>query len=591
MATAYGGVKFSDVKAELATVTHNGVCADDPRVMQRTNEAIRAVLDELIPVGGMLTGDIVPTTESGRQILYLPKEFENAIEVEVLNGAAVQFMTDVTQGWNLVSNSTYVSPENAHDNPLIDLGLVADFPTHPEILRRKYVYPGLAAGATVRVTGAKRYVPITTDDDYLIVQNIRALKLVILSLERDENNAEEKGEALLQKALRILRAEVTKHQLDPTNSLKRKFNYQADLLNYAEGTLGRTRARLALELPGFLAKGKAEISYYVNRAVQMLVDNRNQLAIAGRIQVKAGVTELVYEPSTAAATVLAWSDYNQIRLMVQSFLTESADPNMLQVSEEYQRKAYELQKDQLIQETELLRHTTYTTALVTYVSGTFGWTVARLALEMPGGLALTTAELERTLSMAEMRLMERGIWKGCLKTVSASITGGDILFPRDVEAVLSADICGMPTDIRSIFFEFQKNGPGKGIGVNGLSWLGCSSRFTDQGEVFFNATGDKRRKYHFTGDCTNAVHLNAVCKVRWEQKTACDEMTVKNFEGLRLMCQAIRSEEKEDWQNAGVAAGMAVDVLEKELVQYLGGVQHVPNVECDFGMSGLGGML
>jgi hypothetical protein len=84
-----------------------------------------------------------------------------------------------------------------------------------------------------------------------------------------------------------------------------------------------------LELPGFLQRGKAEITYLVNRAVQMLVDSRNQMAIAGRISVHGTVTELTYAPATTAATVLAWTDFNQIRLLVQSFITESGDPQAL----------------------------------------------------------------------------------------------------------------------------------------------------------------------------------------------------------------------------------------------------------------------
>src|SRR3982750_3208282 len=165
-----GGITYGASKTELATVVANGVGPTDPRVLMRANEATQLVLDEMIPVGGMAIYDVVATTESGKQVLLLPKELENAIEVEVLSGAQVNGQTDVTQGWNLVTNFTYVDPASAHDNPLIDLGLVPDN-VDPTILRRKYIYPGLAAGATVRVTGAKRYVPINGDGDYLIVQN------------------------------------------------------------------------------------------------------------------------------------------------------------------------------------------------------------------------------------------------------------------------------------------------------------------------------------------------------------------------------------------------------------------------------------
>lgn len=580
MALAAGGIKFGVAKDELATVTANGLCdGSDPRVKMRTNEATKILLDELIPVNGMATYDVVAT---GTELL-LPKQLENAVEVEVLSGAQVRNQTDVTQGWQLVSNFTYIDPSSAHDNPLHDMGLDPD-PQDSTILRRRYDYKGLQAGSTVRVTGAKRYVPITTDDDYLIIQNIPALKLEILAREYLERGADyvKSAQEYHQMAVAALQAEVKKHQLDPTNSLKRKAAYQKDLTDFDEGTLGRTRARIALELPGMMAKGKSEITYLVNRAVQMLVDNRNQLAIAGRISIHGTTDELAYVPANTAATALVWGDFNQIRLMVQSFMSESGEPQALAVAEEYQKKAFELQRAQLIEATEKARHAAYTSALSEFQDGTFGHAVARLALEMPGGLALTETELARLVSMSEKRLMERGVWKGCLKTVSSTITGGDILFPRDVEAVLAADVCGNSLDIRSIFFPFQKNGPG-------FNFCGCQSMFTDCGEKYFQDTGSKRRQYKFNGSCTQSVELNAVCKLRWVQRESCDPLALKNFEAIRLFAQGIKYERDEKWDQAQVAQADAISVLERELVEYLGGIQHVANVdEVAFGFAGIG---
>lgn len=577
-----GGLTYSAVKTELATVVANGVGGSNARTLMRVNEATKALLDETIPVDGMATYDVVSTTESGQQVLLLPKELENAIEVEVRGGAAVNGQTDVTQGWNLVTNFTYVDPASAHDNPLVDLGLVPDA-GDATILRRKYAYPGLAAGATVRVTGAKRYVPITADGDYLIVQNVRALKLAILSIERDENSAQEEGEAYLKKAVGILEKEVRKHQLDPTNSLKRKAAYQSDLTTYAEGTLGRTRARLALEVPGFLQRGKTEITYLINRAVQMLVDSRNQMAIAGRISVHGSVTELVYTPAVAPATALAWPDYNQIRLMAQSFITESGDAQALAVAEEYQKKAFELQKAQLIEASELLRHTTYTTALSTFAAGTYGWTVARLALELEDGLRLTTAEIERLVDRAEMRLMERGLWRGTLEEFTADIVAGQILFPVRVLGILAADVCGMPVDVRSTFFDYQKNGPGKASG--------CEAKFTDMGEVYFADSGNTRRRYRFNGS-TTATEISVVAKLRWLKKTNEDRLTILNFEGIKLEVQSLLLARAEKWPESVAVQELAVAELDKDLTDYLAGIAHAVNVDtAGYGFGDLGGPM
>lgn len=72
-----GGLTYGATKDILGTVVENGVSGSDPRVLVRTNEATKAILDETIPVGGMITADV----QASGTTLLLPKEFENAIEL------------------------------------------------------------------------------------------------------------------------------------------------------------------------------------------------------------------------------------------------------------------------------------------------------------------------------------------------------------------------------------------------------------------------------------------------------------------------------------------------------------------------------
>jgi hypothetical protein len=360
-----GGLQFSSVKAVLAKVSDNGICEDDARVMARTNEATYACMtceDEagvpLVPVGCMMTVDV----QAVDGFLLLPKELENAISVEVLGTSEVNDSTDVRQGWyQIVNPFTYVDPTMAHDNPLVDHFLVSD-PNDSRILRRKYFYPGLKpTNAIVRVTGTKRYLPITNGSDFLLVQNIRALKLMILAIEKEENDVPELAERHRAEAVKSLRAEVKRHQLDPMNSVARKAGYDADLVNYAVGSYGHTRALLAHQLPGGLMMGKSELS--------------------------------------------------------------------------------------------------------------------------------------RLLDFAEMRLMERGLFKGTIEEFEAIVTAGRIICPVRVEAILAADLCGCPLNVRSIFFKYQENGPGMDS---------CASILHDEGEIFFKSNGQRRRMYRLGGTCTAA---------------------------------------------------------------------------------------
>ncbi len=433
---APGGLTYGEVKTTLARVVDNGVCDDDPRVLERTNEATKLLLDALIPVGGMATYDIIADGTT----LLLPPELENAIETEVRGSGLVNNESDVRGGWyDLVNQFTYVDPDMQHDSPLVDQFLHPD-PTNASILRRQYDFPGLSQGATVRVTGAKRYVPISSDNDYLIIQNIRALKMAIMSLERSDINDPDNGAKYYSAAIGMLKAEVTKHLLDPRNSLKRRAQYEKDFALFPTNSFGWVRARMALEIPKILMKGKSEIT---------------------------GMME-----------------------------------------------------------------------------------------------------------MAEMRLISKGLWKGTVEEFHATAVDGLIKLPLRVDAVLMARLDGFPIDVRSIFFGYMKNGPGH------LQHLidRCHAMLSDEGEVYDPTTDTIRRQYRLKGACPLGSCLSMACKLRWVKKDPSEQMVIKNFEAMRLMTTAIDLEENEKWQEAAAAAGNAVNEVEKETREYIGGQEMVPHV-------------
>lgn len=300
-----GGVTFEEAAPSLARVVDNGVCVDDERVMLRTNEATKIVLDHLIPVGGMMsivtTGLTVPGVADG-QAIVLPPEMENAIEVVAPAGTQVRGDTDLAQGWyDITKHATYVDPDLAHDLPMIDLGLQPDA-TDPSVLRRTYFFEGLQPNASVLVTGVKRYRPITQDTDYLIVQNVEALKMIILSIERYENNAPDDAAKYRQQGLEMLSSEVKKHLLDPQNVLRRKSAYFDDLATFATDTFGWMRASLALEMPGILSKGKSELGWQLQMAEKRLMQ-RGYVKDSIETIVAQVVDGIVYFPKNVQAVL------------------------------------------------------------------------------------------------------------------------------------------------------------------------------------------------------------------------------------------------------------------------------------------------
>src|SRR5262245_53409992 len=221
-----GGINFRTAAPMLATVVDNGVCPDDPRVKNRLNEATKIILDYMIPVGGMCMADVAAVD----RILILPPEMENVYEAVPAEGSTVRGSKDIKEGWYDITNpSMFLDPAAQYDNPLVDMGLWSD-DTNPSVLRRTFQYPGLEpANSIVTVIGAKRFLPVTKDEDYLICQNIEALKLVIISIERNENFQPDEAQKYRQQAFDLLQAEIKKHILDPRNYMRRKAAYEQDV--------------------------------------------------------------------------------------------------------------------------------------------------------------------------------------------------------------------------------------------------------------------------------------------------------------------------------------------------------------------------
>lgn len=266
-----GGLQFKDAAPLIAGVVENGVCPDDPRVLTRLNEATKIILDTLIPVGGMAQALVTAVNT----LLVLPPSMENCIEAVPFDSTtSVRGDKDVTQGWyEIVNNSTYLDPFQHHDNPVIDFGLwPKGTGKDAAVLVRVYAFPGLQpANATVVVTGAKRYIPITQDNDYLIVQNIEAIKLVIQSIERIENNQTDDGLKLRDTAMKLLQDEVKKHILDPRNYMRRKSQYYDEMVSFPENTMGWMRANIALDVEEALKSGRQDLIWSINQAERRIM--------------------------------------------------------------------------------------------------------------------------------------------------------------------------------------------------------------------------------------------------------------------------------------------------------------------------------
>lgn len=572
-----GGLTFGTQKATLALACDNGVKEDDPRVMRRTNEAIQELLlsvdprtdGALIPVGTMATYYVpiifgylpdAPHVGQTSPLLYLPPELENAIEWHILPPGTANLNTDVSQGSvaRLVNPSTYVDPESVQDDPLDDKGLVPSI-GDPTILQRLYVYPGASTSATVSVTGKKRFIPITSDDDYLIIQHVPAVKRMIQGIERMEaRNGLKDGLDYKAEAIKMLSDEIKNHLSDPMGVMRNVSDFRNDLINFATDTFGHLRARIALEVPGMKGMGRSELGYMLDQSEREAVDHHNFLGRTERYSLEDGPNQLEYATTNDPATVLPVPDFEVLRLLVIAQHTPPAGVQPPADATPARQQAFALIERNLAASVESLRTAAHLTALGQYPAGSKGWTVARIGLELPKALEYTVNRLAGALERAELRLMEDGTWKGCIEEFNATVTNGHIYWPARVEAVLSIIINGHHASIRSIFYKYVKDGPGQACCT-------CNGRFEDEGEKYFPSSGDRRRVYRaFLNDGTP---ITAVCKLRWLKKELTDQMTIQNLNALRIMTDGILTQQDD------AAAASAEMILNKELREYLRGIE------------------
>jgi hypothetical protein len=89
-----------------------------------------------------------------------------------------------------------------------NIAILAPDETLPQY--RSYAIPGHESeeGATVTVLAKRKFIPVKSDDDDLIVTNLGALKMMAIAIEKEENNNLEEAMQYEEKAVQLLREEL-----------------------------------------------------------------------------------------------------------------------------------------------------------------------------------------------------------------------------------------------------------------------------------------------------------------------------------------------------------------------------------------------
>lgn len=133
---------------------------------------------------------------SGRIFTELPRTTVNAFRsIDAINKSP-------TKGWVRVYA---VDPTTGSE---YCIAILAPDETLPQY--RRYAIPGFEneEGSAVTVLAKRKFIPVTGDDDDLIVTNLGALKMMAIAIEKEENNNLVEAQVYEEKAVDLLKEEL-----------------------------------------------------------------------------------------------------------------------------------------------------------------------------------------------------------------------------------------------------------------------------------------------------------------------------------------------------------------------------------------------
>jgi len=232
----------------LSRAVENGVCPDDSRVVDRINEAVARIHALGAFVGTVARYGVTVDAATGE--FELPSALGNILRASRLSDGinhspAGTFITDNEYAFVLESS------------PVLSLQQLS--PTRFRVL-------GPVLPAAVDVMGKKRLTPAVAETDPLAVDDLPAIKLMLLALFREENNQLDLAAALQKNCIEHL---TLKTQTAVGEA--RRVLATSMAAGMSEGTLGYARAKLALALTGGIRVDDHELVEVVGEAERRLM--------------------------------------------------------------------------------------------------------------------------------------------------------------------------------------------------------------------------------------------------------------------------------------------------------------------------------
>jgi aryl carrier-like protein len=297
-------ITLAEAKATLSVYVDNGVYQDDSRVIARINEAQRrlyAVRSWL----GVLAKYSLPVNAG---VFTLP---DTTGDITTFAGFGLNTILRVTT--TSMTNGFLTNTEQAflsNSESLIKVNKPASSSNF-----RSYQVSGInPLPASVEVTGKLNFVPASGNADLLIIQDLDAIRLMLLALWREQNGQLDLAQAFEQKAVERLSM-----VLDKTLEGARRLNYQSIVATSVEGTMGWMRSRLALDLKDGLHTDDAALFHLVDKAEEYLLTRGSWYGSIRQFDVQVDASGEIYLPHEVESILFCSFNSERVDLFAREY--------------------------------------------------------------------------------------------------------------------------------------------------------------------------------------------------------------------------------------------------------------------------------
>jgi hypothetical protein len=297
-------ITLAEAKAALSTYVDNGVYPTDDRVISRINEAQRRLYAVRTWLG-VLAKFSLPLVDG---VFTLPDYTGDITTVSGFGLSTIIRATSTTLPKGFLTNTEQAFLSNSET--LLRVGKPITSSDY-----RSYQVSGVSLfPESVEVTGKLNFIPVASNTDLLIIQDLDALRLMLLALWREQNGQLDLAQAFEQKAVERLSL-----VLDKTLEGARRLNYQSLITTTIEGTMGWMRARMALDLKDGLHTDDSALFHLIDKAEEYLLTRGSWYGSIKQFNIEVPESGEMYLPHDVESILFCSFNSERVNLFAREY--------------------------------------------------------------------------------------------------------------------------------------------------------------------------------------------------------------------------------------------------------------------------------